>query len=94
MSMESAMIKEFLLYEWDPIGVGGSPNAENEYDGYVAPILSMLRQGKTKDELFTYMWWMETDHMGLDGNRPSTLEKASVLYERFHRQSPETGASL
>ena len=28
-------IHDALIKEWDPIGVGGEPEAQDEYDGYV-----------------------------------------------------------
>ena len=84
MSPEKTMVRDFLLKEWDPIGVGDSPGAENEYNGYVDSILTLLKQGKAQEDLFNYMWWMETDHMGLDGDRATTAEKAHSLYTRFH----------
>jgi hypothetical protein len=65
-------IKEELLNEWDPIGVKGIPGAESEYDGYVPAISEMLNQQKTKDDLFNCLWWAETEHMGLTGDRQAT----------------------
>ena len=72
-------IKEALLNEWDPIGVKGIPGAESEYDGYVPAISEMLSQQKTKDDLFKYLWWAETEHMGLTGDRQATSAFADRL---------------
>lgn len=33
-------IREALMKEWDPIGVAHIPEAQDEYDGYVAPSTS------------------------------------------------------
>lgn len=67
-----AVIKEALMSEWDPIGVKDIPEAEGEYDGYVSTIYKMLIQEKTKEEIFDYLWCVETKHMGLTGNRQAT----------------------
>jgi hypothetical protein len=72
-------IKDALLNEWDPIGVKDIPGAESEYDGYVPAISELLSQHKTRDELFNYLWWAETEHMGLTGDRPATSAFADRL---------------
>jgi hypothetical protein len=40
-------IRHVFMHEWDPIGVGEDPNCpEDEYDSYVMPMYSLLRQQK------------------------------------------------
>ncbi len=72
-------IKQALLQEWDPIGVKDIPGAEREYDSYVPRIYEMLIQKKTKDEVFGYLWWAETERMGLTGDRQATSVFAQQL---------------
>ena len=72
-------IKEALLNEWDPIGVKDIPGAESEYDGYTSAISELLSQQKTRDDLFNYLWWAETEHMGLTGDRQATSAFADRL---------------
>lgn len=67
-----ALIRKRLLTDWDPIGVGDSPEAQDEYDGYIPQIYRMLIQQKTRAELFDFLWWAETVHMTLAGNRMAT----------------------
>jgi len=74
-------IKEALVNEWDPIGVKGVPGALNEYDGYIPKIYEMLIQRKTKQDIFKYLWWVETEHMGLVGNKQSTEKFTDRLLE-------------
>jgi hypothetical protein len=74
-----AAIKEVLLNEWDPIGVKEIAEAQDEYDGYVPTIYKMLIQQRTEQEIFDYLWWAETDHMGLAGNRQATEAFAERL---------------
>jgi hypothetical protein len=58
-------IREVLNSEWDPIG--GCP--EDEYDAYVGKVAAMLREGASDADLFKYLHWAETVHMGLPGNQ-------------------------
>ena len=74
-----ATIKEALLKEWDPIGVRDIPEAKNEYDGYVSVICRMLGERQSKEKIFEYLWWAETEHMGLTGNRRATEQFAERL---------------
>jgi hypothetical protein len=65
-------VKKVLLKDWDPIGVGSSPEADDEYDLYVQNISRMLREEKTADELYSYLRWIEVEHIGLDGDELHT----------------------
>jgi len=68
-----------LRHEWDPIGVGESPEAAHEYDGYAQAIVGMLRKHSTRSDVFAYLWWAETENMGLDGDREKTEQIAERL---------------
>lgn len=73
------VIRRALLSEWDPIGVGAIPEAKDEYDSYVPTIYRMLISGKLRHEIFDYLWWLETEHMGLIGDRQVTEKFADRL---------------
>jgi len=75
-------IKQILLQEWDPIGVKGVPEAQDEYDSYVWGVYSRLIRQASEQELFDYLWEMETDDMGLYGDASRTqaiVEKLMAL---------------
>ena len=72
-------VKMILLKEWDPIGVGDSPEADDEYDSYVQDVSRMLREEKTVDELYDYLRWIEVEHIGLDGDEVHTRTVAHRL---------------
>ena len=74
-----ASINQALLSEWDPIGIKGITGAEDEYNGYVPAIHKMLLQKRTKEDIFDYLWWIETERMGLSGNRQATIAFANRL---------------
>jgi len=74
-------IKRALLEEWDPIGVKGIPDANYEYDAYVQTVYKMLISRQSRAEIFDYLWWLETQHMGLTGDRQATEKFADRLLE-------------
>jgi hypothetical protein len=61
-------IKNILLKQWDPIGISGIPEASDEYDSYISEIYKMLINRSPKQDIFDYLWMLETEHMGLYGN--------------------------
>jgi hypothetical protein len=65
-------IHAILLHEWDPIGVGDSPEAHDEYDSYIPTVYSILIHHLDRGQLFDYLWQVETQHMGLRGSRQRT----------------------
>ena len=72
-------IKEVLLKEWDPIGVQAIPEAQDEYDGYVPTLYSMLIARKPIHTVLEYLLWLETEHMGLSADRQRTQSIAEKL---------------
>jgi len=64
-------IRDVLLTVWDPIRVKDEPRAQDEYDGYVGRVFSLLTQKKSDDELADFLIWVEEDQMGLG---PATRE--------------------
>ncbi len=63
------LVRNILNEEWDPIG--GCP--EDEYDSYGAKLYVMLMdEGASAEEMADYLWWVETEYMGIsprDGRR-------------------------
>ncbi len=58
-------IRSVLLHDWDPIGVGDVPSAQDEYDSYVRPVYRLLAGGATDKQLIDYLYKTETKTMGL-----------------------------
>jgi hypothetical protein len=56
---------EVLHYLWDPIGIAGSPEARDEYDGYLGHIFSLLTQDESDEVLRSYLSDVEQNRMGL-----------------------------
>ena len=74
-----ASIKRILLTEWDPIGISEFPEAQDEYDAYVSEVYWLLSRRTGVREIFDYLWWLETKHMGLCGDRQRTEKIAEKL---------------
>lgn len=39
------------LLSWDPIGVADAPQAQDEYEGYISPLMHMLHRGDSVDAI-------------------------------------------
>jgi hypothetical protein len=78
-------IKKILLEHWDPIGINNIPEAKDEYDSYVPTVYKLLITTRNKTELFDYLWWVETEYIGVCGNRQKTENIVFKLFEMFAR---------
>lgn len=87
-SMKSKKINDLLLHKWDPIGVAGITGAEDEYAQYVGDILNLVQRSSSYEELFEYLWKIETDYMGLKGNRKKTESFSKLLFLEVKNDRP------
>jgi len=62
-------IHDILIKLWDPIGIKNEPQAQNEYDSYIPAILQLVQVQATIETLASYLYGIETQWMGLRGNR-------------------------
>lgn len=69
----SEKIRTVLIADWDPIGVRDVAAARDEYDQYVASIAVLVRAGRTASDLSKYLLEIETETMGLPGDRVRAL---------------------
>src|SRR5262245_21485576 len=74
-----AGIRQILLQDWAPVGVGDIAEAQDVYDSYVSKIHGMLIRHEPKHKLVDHLWWIETDYMRLAGNRQRTEATADRL---------------
>jgi len=72
-------VRHSLMKEWDPIGVDGIEDAADEYDNYVGPLCDLITKRVPENEIFDYLWWLETEQIGLYGNRAATKAFAKRL---------------
>ena len=72
-------IRHVFLDVWDPIGIRDEPNAQNEYDGYVGPIFSLLSSGATDEQLNNRLLYFVNDRMGLKATSDAMLPTIRAL---------------
>lgn len=72
-------IATILLREWDPIGIQDIPEAQDEYDAYVVSLYKMLISNASEQDIFKYLIWVETEHMGLSADKQQILNIAKKL---------------
>jgi hypothetical protein len=53
-----------ILMEWDPIGVSDAPEAADEYDFMISPLMHLLYDGTDEQELLGRITF-HRDYMGL-----------------------------
>jgi hypothetical protein len=58
-------VRHILMSEWDPIGVSDTPEAADEYDGYVGAVCDLLGRKASQNEIAAYLREIETQRMGL-----------------------------
>lgn len=76
------VVREAMHHRWDPIGVADLTDELGEYDAYVGPVCQLLIAGWDSDAIFESLWKLETEGMGLLGDRAATRAFAEWLVER------------
>ena len=75
------ILRDFLMKEWDPIGVAGIPEAHDEYDRYVGEVYVMLVDGDpTAPDMLQYLEDVELEYMGLT-DMPERRERRKHVAE-------------
>lgn len=75
-------LRRILMEEWDPISVRGIPEAADEYDGYLGPLASRLREGASAEAVAEYLTEVEEDRMGF-GESAAARERNQRLAARL-----------
>jgi hypothetical protein len=58
-------IRTVLNSDWDPIGVADA--VDDEYDGYIGAIYSLLRRNESDEAIAKHLLSIEVERMGLPG---------------------------
>jgi hypothetical protein len=74
-------VRRAVHTDWDPIGVAQLCNEMGEYDSYVPGLCELLSKRSSEKEIFDYLWTVETQSLGLEGDRQSTEQFAKRLSE-------------
>jgi hypothetical protein len=72
------------LLAWDPIGVGGVPEAQDEYDCLISPLMHRLHQGVPAREIATWLTAETKNHFGLTTQPASDRRLAGELVRWWH----------
>jgi len=71
-------IRHILFYDWDPIGINNS-GPDDEYDSYIGGIYRLLVSGADEYKIIERLYQLETNSMGLNGNRERLKDIAEKL---------------
>lgn len=74
-------VSEATHRQWDPIGVCAYSNEMGEYDEYIPKLCQLLLKDASEDEIFEFLWIVETESMGLSGDKNATREFSKKLIE-------------
>src|SRR5687767_2223968 len=66
-------LSRVLLNEWNPIGVDGSPETDDEYDRYVGGVYRLLASGATDTDLAEHLASLEAQMLGYEDTDPKML---------------------
>ena len=72
-------VRRAVHSDWDPIGVSDLTDQMGEYDSYVPGLCDLLSKNASEKEVFDYLRTVETESIGLQGNREATERFASWL---------------
>ena len=56
-----APVRRILRHDWNPIDIQLLP--EDEYDGFVGPVISKLQTGATLQDMVAYLTWAADEHI-------------------------------
>ena len=72
-------VSEVLHYVWDPIGVAGTPEARDEYEGYVDGVCGLLWRSAEANAVTAHLVGIAEDAMGLPDTQERAARAAEVL---------------
>lgn len=81
-------LRRVLMSAWDPIGVAGVPEAQDEYDGYLGPVAELLRDGADEKRIARFLTMIRTDRMGMDRRAKDDRRAASAILDWWAQQPP------
>jgi hypothetical protein len=73
------LIRGVFLKEWDPIGIGEVPEAQDEYDSYLGGMYTLLERNASSEEILAYLREIERERMELTPNEQTLAKVADRL---------------
>ena len=78
---ESQAQLRHLLMEWDPIGVAGVPEAADEYDCMISPLMHQLHDGDKERVIRRWIVREVEDHFGMRSDPRREAQIAADVIE-------------
>jgi hypothetical protein len=75
------LVRKAVHTQWDPAGLGELALDFGEYDSYIPGLCELLQKPSSGPEVLKYLWTIETETLGLRGNREATEQFAKWLCE-------------
>jgi hypothetical protein len=72
-------VDEILYYIWGPIGVAAEPSTRDEYERYVAGLISLLEKSADSKQIAAYLDDIARNRMGLQPNDEHSLAVARLV---------------
>lgn len=69
----SRELRALLMDQWDPVGASNTPEAYDEYDGYLGQLGRKLYEGADARAVAEYLADIETESMGLPASAHDRL---------------------
>jgi len=89
VARKRARVRKILLQDWDPIGVNGITEANDEYDTYADKAYVMLMDDRaTADDIAAYLYYIAAEHMGL-GHQARLADSSKAVAEALVALRPE-----
>ena len=85
-----SLVREAVHKKWDPIGVCSYSEGMGEYDGYLPNLCKLLDENGSVDQVFRFLWTVETESMGLSGDKSATQAFSELLID-LNRQRKNLG---
>jgi hypothetical protein len=74
------LVRDVLVDKWDPVCIGSNPNLRDEYDAYLAPLVTtLLEPCVSKSSIVEYLLAVERGKMGMRGDADRAAVVADAL---------------
>jgi len=82
-----AKVDNILFETWDPIGVGGSPDASDEYTPYARKIACMLIERRDAFAIAKYLRQLESGMLALPAKEKRIKKVVRLILEKCGNES-------
>jgi hypothetical protein len=80
-------VRDILLPDWDPLGIGANVSLADEYDAYLPTLLNLLAHGPSVQQVMQYLESIETALGGVSASE-RRLRTAWRLIETCRQRKP------